>query len=1122
MNCPRCQHELPSGAELCPACGARFSVVCAHCTTLNAAEHRFCKKCGQPLGPTAEPFAAAKFFSPHAYTPQHLAEKILTSRSALEGERKLVTVLFADIKGSMELLADRDPEEARKILDPVLERMMEAVHRYEGTVNQVMGDGIMALFGAPLAHEDHAVRACYAALRMQESVKRYAEEVPRTVGVPIQIRVGLNSGEVVVRAIGSDLHMDYTAVGQTTHLAARMEQLADPGTVLLTPATFRLAEDFIQVRSLGSTFVKGLSEVFEVYELVGAHPGRSRFQAHATRGLTKFVGRTSELSQLGEALALARTGRGQVVAIVGEPGVGKSRLFWEFAHSHRTDSCLVIEGAGVSYGKATTYLPVIELLRRYFQIEPGDDMRKIRERVTGKLLSLDRALEPALPALLALLDVPVADEPWTRLDPPQRRQRTLEALKCLLLRESEVQPLIVVFEDLQWIDSETQALLDSLVESLTTLRVLLLVNYRREYQHGWAKKAHYTQARMDPLPRDSAESLLEAVLGNDPGLEQPKRLLIELAQGNPFFLEESVRLLVENQVFTGDRRAYRLSKDITSIRVAPTVQAVLASRIDRLPPEEKRLLQAAAVIGKDVPLALVRAITAHDDDTLFRRFTHLQAADFLYETRLFPEVEYTFKHALTQEVAYRSLLDGQRRALHSEIVAAVERLYADRLDEQVERLAHHAFSSEVWDHAVRYLRQAGAKAAARSALREAVTYFERALLSLEHLAKTPERIEQAIDIRFALKFALTPLGEYWRTFDLLHETEALAEALGDQRRLGRVSAYMSDYFRLVGEHESAVEAGYRALRIAETLRDPALAVPTNTYLGLVYYAQGAYRRASEFFRKNVDALLGERSRDRLDMPQLPSVHSRAWLGCCLAELGDFSDATATAEDGAEVAKSVDQPVSLAAGYFGVGNVYFRMGDALRAIAALERGLEICRQWNLHLWFPVTAAALGSAYALSGRVHEGLSHLEEAVERSTVMRRIGLHSIRLAALGEVYLSAGRVDEAVNLAHQALGLSRKHKERGNEAWSLRLLGEITSNPSVGVGGAQDYYREAMRLAGELGMRPLVAHCHLGLGRLHRRTGRRAVTEDHLTTATALFNAMGMRFWTAQSEAELTSLG
>jgi class 3 adenylate cyclase len=398
---------------------------------------KFCLECGQPVGAPA-----ARSPSPHAYTPKHLAEKILSSKSALEGERKQVTVLFADLKGSMELLADRDPEEARKLLDPVLERMMEAVHRYEGTVNQVMGDGIMALFGAPLAHEDHAVRACYAALRMQESVQRYADEVRRTEGVPIQIRVGLNSGEVVVRSIGSDLHMDYTAVGHTTHLAARMEQMAMPGSILAAPETVNLAEGYVVVKPLGPMPVKGLDASIELYEVSGATPVRSRLHAAAAHGLTRFVGRQGEMEQLRQALEAAGDGHGQVVAVVGEPGVGKSRLYWEFTHSHRAQGWLVVESGSVSYGKATAFLPVVDLLRAYFQIEGRDDARKVREKVTGKLLSLDRALEACLPALLWLLDAAADDTAWQRLEPQQRRQRALDAARRLLLREGQVQPVM--------------------------------------------------------------------------------------------------------------------------------------------------------------------------------------------------------------------------------------------------------------------------------------------------------------------------------------------------------------------------------------------------------------------------------------------------------------------------------------------------------------------------------------------------------------------------------------------------------------------------------------------------------------------------------------------------------
>lgn len=436
MKCASCHHENPPGLKFCGECGARLILACPSCGAANPPGQKFCGECGAKL---TQELASTRSVSPDSYTPKHLAEKILSSKAALEGERKQVTVLFADLKGSMELLADRDPEEARKILDPVLERMMEAVHRYDGTVNQVMGDGIMALFGAPLAPEDHAVRACYAALRMQEQISRYADDLQRSGSIPVYIRVGINSGEVVVRSIGSDLHMDYTAVGQSTHLASRIEQLAKPGSTLLSNDTLQLAEGYIQVKTLGAVPVKGLADPVEVYELTGASHARTRLQAAALRGLTRFVGRQREIEVLNQALANAAQSKGQVVAIVGEPGVGKSRLFWEFTHSHRSQGWLVVEASSVSYGKATPYLPIIELLKGYFKIAENDDARAIREKVSGKLLTLDRSLEPLLLPLLALLDQPV-EQFWQTLDPPQRRRQTLDALKRLWLREAQAQP----------------------------------------------------------------------------------------------------------------------------------------------------------------------------------------------------------------------------------------------------------------------------------------------------------------------------------------------------------------------------------------------------------------------------------------------------------------------------------------------------------------------------------------------------------------------------------------------------------------------------------------------------------------------------------------------------------
>jgi class 3 adenylate cyclase/tetratricopeptide (TPR) repeat protein len=1093
---------------------------CENCGTSLPPRANFCPQCAHPVG---GPTAAPRFPAPESYTPKHLATKILTHKGALEGERKQVTVLFADVKSSMELLADRDPEEARTILDPVLERMMEAVHRYEGTVNQVMGDGIMALFGAPVAHEDHAVRACYAALRMQESVKEYADEIYAMHGVAPQIRIGLNSGDVVVRAIRNDLHMDYTAVGHTTHLAARMEQLALPGCILLTRDTLRLVEGFVQVISRKFVSVKGLPDALEVFELAPALPVRRRFKASAiTRGLTRFVGRDGEMDQLQHALLLARGGHGQVVAPVGEPGVGKSRLVWELVHSHRVEGCLVLETGSVSYGMVTPYLPVIDLLKGYFRLEETDDTLNIREKVIGKALALDRGLEPVLPALLALFDAQNDDPQWNTLDPPQRRQRTLEAIKRLLLCESIRQPLVLVFEDLHWIDSESQTVLESLVESLPTARVLLVVNYRPEYQHPWAGKSYYTELAINPLPPDSAEELLGWLLGPDPELHPLKRLLVERTDGNPFFLEESLRTLVETHVLIGERGAYRLAKALPSIQVPSTVQAVLIARIDRLPAEEKQLLQAAAVIGKDVPHALLQAVADLPETVVRRGLRHLEATEFLYETRRVPDLEHTFKHALTHEVAYWSLLQERRRALHAKILHALKRLYPDRIAEHVERLAHHAFRSEAWDEAVSYLRKAGAKALSRSASREAVTCFEQALVALRNLPETREALELAIDLRFDLRASLFSLAEFTQILEELSKAEALAETLGDQPRLGRAYAYMAGSVWLIGDHDRAIESGTRALALGVALDDLTLQLPAYLYLGLANYSVSRYPEAIEFFR--MMASLGDTSsRDRFGMAGFPSVIARAWLAWCLADLGAFGEASMRGEEGLRIAQAGDHAYSLASAYYGLGHVYLRQGDLQNAISVLERGRELCESADLRIMRVLTAPQLGYAYARDGRIAEAVSTLEHALEQTVVTGFLSLRSLVYGWLGEAFLRAGRLDDATSATQQALDISRMHGERGHHGWALRLLGEVRlSADSSDIDGVEAAYRQAMGLAGELGMLPLVADCHLGLGTLYRRTGQRENAREQLAAATTMYRAMGMTYWLEGAEAEVRKLG
>jgi class 3 adenylate cyclase/tetratricopeptide (TPR) repeat protein len=1110
MTCPQCAQANPPQAKFCLECGAPLALRCAACGTELPAGAKFCFECGTPVSASGAP---SRFGAPEAYTPKHLAERIISSKAALEGERKHVTVLFADLKGSMELLADRDPEEARKILDPVIERMMDAVHRYEGTVNQVMGDGIMALFGAPVAHEDHAVRACYAALRMQETLRRYTDETRRTQGIEVQIRVGLNSGEVVVRTVGGDLRMDYTAVGQTTHLAARMEQLTPPGTVRLTGNTVRFVEGYVEVKSLGPIPVKGLAHPIEIFELIGAGAARTRFQAATLRGLTRFVGRDAEVEHLRRVLDHARAGQGQVVAIVGEAGVGKSRLTYEFTRSHRVQDWLVLEASSQSYGKATSYLPVIDLLKAYFKIGDRDDHREMRDKVLGRVLGLDRALEPLLPPLLALLDVPVDDAAWEHLDPPQRRQRTLDAVRRLLLRESRERPLLVVFEDLHWIDGETQALLDSLVESLVSAQLLLLVNYRPEYEHRWSSKPSYSQLRLHSLPVESAAALLAALLGPDASLRPLTEMLVK--RGNPFFLEETVRTLVETGVLSGVRGAYRLTRPVEALQVPATVQAILAARIDRLSPDDKRLLQAASVVGKEVPFALLQAIAERPDEALRQGLAHLQAAEFLYEARLFPDVEYTFKHALTHEVTYGSVLQERRRALHASIAEAIERLYANRLEEHVEALAHHAFHGEMWDRATRHLRHAGARAFCRSASREAVTHLERALAALHRMPESPSVTADDIDVRLELRNALLPLGDIPSMFVHLHAAEECAGAIGDDRRLGWVLAYLSVCLAAAGHQDEAIVRGRKALALATTVDDEGLGVMSRFFLGLASLCGGDLGAGVDLFRHVSTTLSGDRAAERFGEPGPPAQFATAFLGWSLAELGRFDEAVRAGEESLRLAQAIDQPFTLMHGYFGAGIPYLTRGDFARAIPPLERGLAVCRATENHLWAGEIAADLGLAYTRVGRVQDAPAVLEFALEEAEATGVRFTYARQLAHIGEAYLLAGQRDEATRLVATALEAARAQKRPGQEAAALRLSAEIAASERSSARAEADYER-AMALASAIGMRPLMAHCHFGLANLCRRTDKADRAREHLATATAMYREMGMTYWLQLAEA------
>jgi predicted ATPase len=700
-------------------------------------------------------------------------------------------------------------------------------------------------------------------------------------------------------------------------------------------------------------------------------------------------------------------------------------------------------------------------------------------------------------------------------------QRTLEALKGVIMCESQVQPVLLLVEDLHWIDTETQAVLDTLVDSLPIARLLLLVTYRPEYQHGWGSKTSYAHLRLDPLPSGSAEALLHGLLGEDPGLAPLTPRLIARTEGNPFFLEESVRTLVETGGLVGEPGAYHLAQALPSLQVPATVQVVLAARIDRLPPEAKALLHTAAVIGLEIPVPLLHTLAELSEDVLHRGLTHLQAAEFLYETRLFPEPAYTFTHALTQQVAYDTLPQGRQRALHARLVAALEALAPERVTELTERLAYHARRGEVWDKAVTYGRQAGEKARNSGAPRKEVTRFEQALDALGHLPEHPDTGVLGIELHYRLGGLLSSVGEHARSLALLGEAEARARQLDDRARLGWVLARMVTVHCIVGDVKGAMAAGRQALELADMLRDPTLHVHAAYHLGQLYTLIGNYRRAAEVLRGNAEAL----ARSTPGIMRDRCIRSQAWLAEVLSILGEFAEGRRHGEEALRLAMEDgqwhgDAPITARAR---LGCLYLAQGDLEAAIQVFEEGLALCRTSGHRAPLWAIAGGLGEAYAHTGRLAEGLAFLEEARRDDLRTGALGSHySTHLRQLSAVYLLAGRFDEAWQHAYQALDLARQHGARGNEAFALCQLGAVhaQANPPD-VTRSEAHSRQALTLADELGMRPLVTHCHRGLGTLYAKLGWREQARAELSIAIDLYRSMAMTFWLPQAETALAEV-
>jgi len=708
MRCPHCRHETRELARFCGACGASLesSIACPRCTALNPRGQKFCDSCGESLSPAVGAPVTPR--DARAYTPRHLADKILTTRDALEGERKQVSVLFADLVDSMRLAEGLDAEDWHRILDHVFEILTAEVHRFEGTINQFTGDGVMALFGAPLAHEDHARRACHAALSAMEELRAYADTL-RPDGLELSVRMGINSGEVVVGKIGDDLRMDYTAQGHCVGLAARMEQMAAPGTVLLTETTARLVEGFFALADAGLRSTKGVSAPIRVFELRGIGPSRTRLDAAGLRGLSRLIGRDAELSWLDGILSRSIGSDGQVVGVVGEAGVGKSRLCLEFVQRCRARGVAVYEVHCPTHGATVPWLAIRDLLRSYLGLAQGDGVEAIRRSVAQQLPALDAGFGDAVPLVLEVLGVSDAATP-SHL--PRATSQLAAFMRRFFRLRSTNQPGMVLVDDAHWMDRASDDLVGEIAASVRGTRTLLLANFRPEYRPAWIGGSHYHQLALSPLGAEASRELLHDLLGSDSSLGELSARILERTGGNPFFTEEVVQALAASGSLVGARGAYRLTAPIDALALPATVQALLAARIDRLGEPAKRLLQSAAVIGKQFDEALLREVCGlvdeHDLDAALRA---LQEEEFLRLVTLSPQPEYTFKHPLMGDVAYRSQLGERRARLHAAVATALEKLKADRLGEYASLIAHHWEASGMRFEAARWKRRAALRVA---------------------------------------------------------------------------------------------------------------------------------------------------------------------------------------------------------------------------------------------------------------------------------------------------------------------------------------------------------------------------------------------------------------------------
>jgi class 3 adenylate cyclase len=1054
-----------------------------------------------PPAPTGPP---ARERNPRDYTPKHLADKILQSKSALEGERKQVTVLFADVKGSLELAEQVDPEEWHRILDRFFQILADGVHRFEGTVNQYTGDGIMALFGAPIAHEDHAQRACYAALHLSQHLREYANELRREREISFSVRMGLNSGEVVVAKIGDDLRMDYTAQGHTVGLAARMEELAEPRSIYLTADTAKRVEGFFRLEDLGPFRLRGVEEPVQVCALEGIGPLRTRFDVSRARGLSKFVGRRDELGMLEAALQRAIGGQGQVVGVVGEAGVGKSRLCFELAERSRAQGIPVHEAHAVSHGKALPLLPILELLRATFGIGEQDGAQATRDKVAGRLLLLDRTLEDALPLVFDFLGVPDPERPPPGSPPEMRQRQVFDVMRRMLRARSQREPEVLLIEDLHWIDAASDAFLEQVADAVPGSRTLLLVDFRPDYHARWMERASYQQLSLLPLAAEDAGELLRDLLGSDPTLAGLADRIRAHTGGNPFFVEESVRSLVEAGTLEGDRGAYRLVGPLDRLSIPDTVQAVLAARIDRLAEQDKQVLQAAAVIGKRFAESLLgRALELPEQD-LSDALRSLVNAEFVYEELLYPEAEYVFAHPLTQEVAYQSQLGDRRQRVHAAVARALEELASNsnRADERAALLAHHWEAAGEARQAVRWHRRAAAWAGLARA-DDALGHWRRVRELLAQVPESPETIALALEAcTAAVILGVRSGGMAKDVAQLLAEGRALAARSPDPGARVRFLQADGTYQSTEGSVRDAADACREAVRLADELGEPELRVNARLQLPFVLLFTGPLAEGSTVVDEILELRAGDPSLGATVLGYDPRAYLATMRSFFLAYQGRMAEAEQNARRAHDLAR--DEPALRAQTEQMSALLAHLKGDGPVALVHARRAVEIAERLGAANFLGIGYGITGMALVLERRWPEALEAFERVRERGLGYARV----FSAPALARAWLGLGEESRARSAAAEALSSTQRSGAKVWEVEAHLTQARVLSQTQGASARAEieSALTRARALIEEIGFRIREPWIPLERAELLRVLGDEVARQRELREAHRLFTEMG----------------